>query len=61
MKVGHGTTSCTADLQSAVLEKDFRFPSLKNYCVVILDTPGLDDLHVENVDTLGRIAHWLTT
>jgi len=60
MKVGHATTSCTAHLQPAVLDPSKKFPSLKNYRVVIVDTPGFDDTFVGDVEILRRIADWLT-
>ena len=60
MKVGHATTSCTANLQPVVLDPGEKFPSLKNYRVVMVDTPGFDDTFVGDVEILRRIADWLT-
>ena len=59
-RVGHATTSCTANLQPVVFDPGDRFPSLKNYRVVIVDTPGFDDTFVGDVEILRRIADWLT-
>jgi len=61
MRVGHGTTSCTANLQPVVIDPGDRFPSLKNYRVVMVDTPGFDDTFTSDVEILKRIAAWLTT
>jgi hypothetical protein len=34
-------------------------PALKGYRLVLLDTPGFDDTHKEDVEILERIAKWL--
>jgi len=60
MKVGHKLTSMTANLEPVVIDPSDRFPSLKNYRVVIVDTPGFDDTFVGDVEILQRIANWLT-
>ena len=61
MTVGHMLTSCTAHLEPVVVDPGQRFPSLKNYRVIIVDTPGFDDTFVGDVEILKRIATWLTT
>jgi len=60
MRICHSTTSCTANLESVVIDPGDRFPSLKNYRIVIVDTPGFDDTFVGDVGILRRIATWLT-
>jgi len=61
MTVGHMLTSCTAYVEPVVVDAGERFPSLKNYRVIIVDTPGFDDTFVGDVEILKRIATWLTT
>jgi predicted GTPase len=34
-------------------------PELRGYRLVLLDTPGFDDTHEEDVEILKRIAKWL--
>ena len=61
MSVGHKLTSCTPNLEPVVVDPGQMFPSLKNYRVIIVDTPGFDDTFVGDVEVLKRIATWLTT
>jgi len=60
MKVGHQLSSCTPEVEPAVIDPSGRFPSLKNYRIVIVDTPGFDDTFVSDVEILRRITNWLT-
>ena len=60
MEVGHGLTSCTANLEPVLLDPSDGFPKLKNYRVVIVDTPGFNHTYVEDDEILRRIENWLT-
>ncbi|KAF4615012.1 hypothetical protein D9613_003497 [Agrocybe pediades] len=56
-RVGHGLTSCTAE----VLPIRLTFPDddlLKHYTIVLLDTPGFDDTSLSDAVILGRITNW---
>jgi len=61
MTVGHKSTPCTANLEPVVVDPGQMFPSLKNYRVIIVDTPSFDDTFVGDVEILKRIATWLAT
>jgi len=58
MQVGHGTTPHTANPQPIVLDLGNRFPSLTNYRLVVIDTPGFDSYTGDSV-ILQRIANLL--
>ncbi|CAA7262283.1 unnamed protein product [Cyclocybe aegerita] len=59
-KAGHGTTSCTSDPLPIVLDNPFPGdPHFRRCRLVLLDTPGFDDTHHEDVEILRRIARWL--
>jgi len=60
MKVGHQLSSCTLEIETVVIDPSDRFPNLKNYRIVIVDTPGFDDTFMSDVETLRRITNWLT-
>ncbi|KIM39591.1 hypothetical protein M413DRAFT_74822, partial [Hebeloma cylindrosporum] len=51
-QVGHTTTSCTKQPLPITINR-------KGYRLVLLDTPGFDDTHAEDVEILKRIAKWL--
>jgi len=59
MKVGHRLTSCTANLETVVIDPSDRFPILKNHRIVIVDTPGFDHVIAEEAKVSQRIASWL--
>jgi len=59
MEVGHKLISCTANLETVVIDPGDRFPSLKNHRIVIVDTPGFDHAIAEEVKVLQRIVSWL--
>ena len=56
MAVGHTMTSCTSKLQYEIVDT-----SLKGHRVIIVDTPGFDDTHVDDVEILRRIGVWLAS
>ncbi|KAJ3516333.1 hypothetical protein NLJ89_g1186 [Agrocybe chaxingu] len=59
-RVGHGTTSCTSQPLPIVIDNLLPGnPHLRNCRLVLLDTPGFDDTHQEDVEILKRIARWL--
>jgi len=60
MQVGHSLTSYTANIESVVIDPSDRFQSLKNYRVVIVDTPGFDGTIVGDIKILQQIEEWLT-
>ncbi|KAK7462165.1 hypothetical protein VKT23_007768 [Stygiomarasmius scandens] len=59
MEVGHHLTSCTEVLAPTVVIPQKLPRNLKDHRVVIVDTPGFDDTHAEDVEILRRIATWL--
>jgi predicted GTPase len=52
--VGHGLTSCTADIRSVRV----RHPTTGRE-IVIVDTPGFDDTYRSDAEILKLIADWL--
>jgi len=62
MRVGHDLSSCTSDLQYAVINIPNRSRlKLKDHRIVIVDTPGFDNTYTEDADILRRIAVWLAS
>lgn len=61
MPVGHKLSSCTAQLDYAVVDPKFiHYPkSLEGCRVVMVDTPGFDDTYEGDAEILKRIAEWL--
>ena len=59
MKVGRGLTSCTGELEAAVLEPAYDDPILKEFRITIVDTPGFDDTYKQDAEILNKIADWL--
>ena len=59
MEVSDHTTSCTTEPSPAYVISIPKFPNLKGYRLVLLDTPGFDDTFVDDVEILKRIADWL--
>ncbi|KAF8064986.1 P-loop containing nucleoside triphosphate hydrolase protein [Lyophyllum atratum] len=60
MPVGHKLTSCTSQLEYAVIESvESPYPALKGCRVIIVDTPGFDDTYEGDAEILQRIATWL--
>jgi hypothetical protein len=60
MDVGHGLDSCTTNVQHAFIDI-VDHPHLGNNRIVILDTPGFDNTHIEDEDIMRRIAIWLAS
>ncbi|KIM38110.1 hypothetical protein M413DRAFT_12873 [Hebeloma cylindrosporum] len=60
MNVGHSLASCTAELGVGYVdeEKTKGYPFLKNYRLVFVDTPGLNDSSMEDFQILEMIATW---
>ncbi|KAI9863924.1 MAG: hypothetical protein M1824_005962 [Vezdaea acicularis] len=52
MNVGHGSRSCTADVD----ETDFHY---KSHIIKLVDTPGFDDTNLSDTEVLRRIANWM--
>ncbi|KAF4615160.1 hypothetical protein D9613_003468 [Agrocybe pediades] len=57
-QVGHKLTSCTSELRPVTLTFP-NDPFLRQYTVILVDTPGFDDTYAADVDILERIANWL--
>ena len=58
MRVGHDISSCTSTLQYAIVDN----PSpCKGHRVIIVDTPGFDNISVDDKEILRRIAVWLVS
>ena len=58
MEVGHELLSCTSRLQYEIVDNP---PPLEGHRVIIVDTPGFDDTHVDDVEILRRISVWLAS
>ncbi|KAJ3517074.1 hypothetical protein NLJ89_g728 [Agrocybe chaxingu] len=59
LEVGHKLSSCTVNLRPVIYEHRLNTPSLRGRRGIIVDTPGLDDTYVGDVEILTRIAGWL--
>ncbi|TFK19172.1 hypothetical protein FA15DRAFT_602033, partial [Coprinopsis marcescibilis] len=61
--VGHGLESCTKELQEfkmpMPLELANKYPSLRSRNIVLVDTPGFDDIYTDDSEILRRISLWL--
>ena len=57
MLVGHDISSCTSTLQYKIIDNNPSLP--KGHRVIIVDTPGFDDIYEDDVEILRRIADWL--
>ena len=58
MPVSHNMESCTSTLQYEIVDNP---PPLEGHRVIIVDTPGFEDTHVDDVEILRRIAVWLAS
>ena len=54
--VGHDLKSCTAKLLPIVIDPDLESDLLRNRRLVLLDTPGFGDTHVDDTDILDLIG-----
>jgi len=60
MKVGSDLRSCTTEIDIGYLETIEGYPSLvKDYRIVLVDTPGFNDSELEDFQILEKIAAWL--
>ena len=59
MLVGRRLESCTTELGFGYIETIERQPLLKEYRIVLIDTPGFDDTHKTDFAILTKIATWL--
>ena len=57
--VGHDLKSCTAKLFPVVIDSNLQSDLLKDRRLVLVDTRGFGDTHVDDVDVLGDISSWL--
>ena len=60
MPVSHDMESCTSILQYEIVDNP-RPLELGGNRVIIVDTPGFDDTHVDDLEILRRIAVWLAS
>jgi hypothetical protein len=61
MQVGHDLKACTNNLQHTFISNIPNRSRLKGPRIVIVDTPGLDDIYKEDSEVLNRIAVWLAS
>jgi len=60
MKVGSDLRSCTTEIDIGYLETIEGYPSLvKDYRIVLVDTPGFNDSDLEDFQILEKISAWL--
>ena len=59
MVVGPGLASCTTELELGYIESIEGHPLLKDYRIVLIDTPGFDDTYKTDFAILEKIANWL--
>ncbi|KAF8905757.1 P-loop containing nucleoside triphosphate hydrolase protein [Gymnopilus junonius] len=59
MKVGRGLNSCTSEPGLGYIQTIERYPALKDYQILLVDTPGFDDSVHEDTQILKKIADWL--
>ena len=55
VEVGHGLDSCTSSVQHVIIPH----PTDEKRRIILVDTPGLDNTHFDDVEVLRRIAFWL--
>ena len=56
VNVGHGLSSCTAEIQPVIMDPHPNDPSRR---LIFVDTPGFDDTYIDDTEILRRIADWL--
>lgn len=64
MKVGHGQESCTKKTQASVVRIDsLNLPSnhLEKHRLVLVDTPGFNNIEISDWDNLQQIVGDLKT
>lgn len=59
MTVGRTLNSCTTDLELGYLDAIEKYPSLKNYRIALVDTPGFNESDTEDWQILDKILTWL--
>ncbi|KAF8810189.1 P-loop containing nucleoside triphosphate hydrolase protein, partial [Phlegmacium glaucopus] len=57
--VGHHFTSGTAQIQHFIVDIPSNFYSLQGRRLILVDTPGFDDIHITDEEILRRIGAWL--
>ena len=58
MTVGHDMMSSTSMPQYEIVDNP---PPLEGHRVIIVEMPGFDDTHVDDVEILRRIGVWLAS
>jgi len=58
MKVGRTLESCTTELDFGYIETIEGYPLLKDYRIVLIDTPGFNDTPKDST-ILKKVATWL--
>ncbi|KAF8147717.1 P-loop containing nucleoside triphosphate hydrolase protein [Crassisporium funariophilum] len=59
MLVGHQLTSCTTQIEYAIIDPIPNHPSFESHRVVVVDTPGFNDEYKDDRAVLRKIAEWL--
>jgi GTP-binding protein EngB required for normal cell division len=59
MEVGSDLAPCTTEIGTGYLETIEGYPFLKDYRIVLVDTPGFNDRFVEDFEILEKIVTWL--
>jgi len=59
MEVGRSLAPCTTELDFGYIEKTEGFPLLKDYRIVLIDTPGFNDTPKADSTILKKVATWL--
>ncbi|KAJ3516334.1 hypothetical protein NLJ89_g1187 [Agrocybe chaxingu] len=60
LKVGHGVHPCTTGISRVVIDPVPDSPELKNFRLVLLDTPGFDSTLEDDLGTAKLISDWKT-
>ena len=55
VEVADGMESCTSSAQHVIIPH----PTDEKRHIILVDTPGLDNTHFDDVEVLRRIAFWL--
>ena len=59
MPVGHDISSCTSILQYKIIDNNPSLP--EGHRVIIVDTPGFNNVYEDDVEILQRIVVWLAS